>query len=64
MWYDITEGERLAETRVKEAIDVGAEILAVACPFCLLTLDDAIKTTGNEDVIQAKDIAELLAEAL
>jgi len=64
MWYDISVGERLAETRVKEAIDVGAEILAVACPFCLLTLDDAIKTTGNENVIQVKDIMELLADVL
>ena len=64
MWYDVIAGERLAETRVKEAISLGAEILAVACPFCLLTFDDAIKTTGNEDVIQVKDIMELLAEAL
>jgi Fe-S oxidoreductase len=64
MWYDIPgERGRLAETRVKEAIDVGADTLAVACPFCLLTFDDAIKTTGNEDKIQVMDIMELVAEA-
>jgi Fe-S oxidoreductase len=64
MWYDIPgERGRLAENRVKEAIDVGADILAVACPFCLLTFDDAIKTTGNEDKIQVMDIMELVAEA-
>jgi len=63
MWHDIP-GERLAEKRVKEALEVGAEIIAVACPFCLLTFDDAIKTTGNEDKIQVKDIMELVAEAL
>ena len=63
MWHDIP-GERLAEGRVREAIDVGAEILAVACPFCLLTFDDAIKTTGTEDKIQVMDIMELVAEAL
>ncbi len=65
MWYDIPgERGRLAETRVKEAIGVGAEILAVACPFCLLTFDDAVKTTGNEDKIQIMDIMELVAETL
>ena len=65
MWYDIPgEKGRLGETRVKEAIEVGADILAVACPFCLLTFDDAIKTTGNEDRIQVMDIMELVAEAL
>jgi Fe-S oxidoreductase len=63
MWHDIP-GKRLAETRVEEALDVGAEILAVACPFCLLTFDDAIKTTGNEDKIKVMDIMELVAEAL
>jgi Fe-S oxidoreductase len=63
IWYDVP-GERLAEKRVKEALDLGAEILAVSCPFCLLTLDDAVKTTGNEGKIQVKDIMELIAEAL
>ncbi len=63
MWHDIP-GERLAEGRVREALDVGAEIMVVACPFCLLTFDDAIKTTGNEEKIQVKDIMELIAEAL
>ena len=63
MWHDIP-GKRLAESRVEEALDVGAEILAVACPFCLLTYDDAIKTTGNEDKIKVMDIMELVAEAL
>ena len=63
MWHDIP-GERLAETRIKEALDNGVEIVAVACPFCLLTYDDAIKTTGNEDKIQVQDIMELVAKAL
>jgi len=65
MWYDVTrEWERLAETRVKEALSVGAEVIAVACPFCLLTFDDAIKTAGMEGKIQVKDIMELVNEAL
>jgi Fe-S oxidoreductase len=63
MWHDMP-GERLAENRIKEARDVGAEILLVACPFCLLTFEDAVKTTGNEGKIQVKDIMELAAEAL
>ena len=63
MWVDIP-GPRLAEVRVKDAVAVGAEILAVACPFCLLTLEDAVKTTGSEGKIQVMDIAELLTPAL
>jgi Fe-S oxidoreductase len=63
MWVDIP-GERLAETRVKDAVELGAEILAVACPYCLLTFEDAVKTTGNEGKIQIMDVAELLSTAL
>ena len=63
MWIDIP-GPRLAETRVKEAVNMGAEILAVACPFCFLTLEDAVKTTGFEGKIQIMDIAELTSLAL
>ena len=57
-------GERATESRVREAVNIGAEILAVACPFCLLTFEDAIKTTGNEGRIQVMDINEILAKAL
>ena len=63
MWVDIP-GERATENRVREAVKIGAEILAVACPFCLLTFEDAIKTTGNEGRIQVMDINELIAKAL
>ncbi len=63
MWIDIP-GPRLAEDRVKNAVAYGAEILAVACPFCLLTFEDAIKTTGYEGKIQVMDVAELLSLAL
>jgi len=63
LWVDIP-GERLAETRVRDAVEDGADVLAVACPYCLLTLEDAVKTTGNEGKIQIMDIAELLSLAL
>ncbi len=63
MWIDIP-GERLAEVRVKDAVDSGAEVLAVACPFCLLTFEDAVKTTGLEGKLQILDIAELVSQAI
>jgi len=63
MWYEVP-GRRLAEIRVEEAVEVGADILAVACPFCLATLDDAAKTAGYEEKLRVMDIAELVAQAL
>jgi len=65
MWVEGTNlEERLAFQRVEEAADTGAEILAVACPFCLLTLEDAVKVRGLDDQLQVMDIMELVDRAL
>jgi Fe-S oxidoreductase len=61
MWSEGTNlEERLAFQRVQEAADTGAEILAVACPFCLLTLEDAVKVQGLEERLKVMDIMELV----
>ncbi len=72
MWAEGTNlEERLAFQRVHEAADTGAEILAVACPFCLLTLEDAVKVQKLDDpehnegrALRVMDIMELLNQAL
>jgi len=64
MWAEGTNiEERLAHQRVRDAIDLGADVLAVACPFCLLTLEDAVKILGLEDRLRVMDIMELVAQA-
>lgn len=65
MWLEGTNpGVRLAQTRVKEALETGAEILATACPFCLLTLEEAVKHINAEDKLQVMDVAEIAEQAL
>jgi len=65
MWFEGTNTEgRLAFQRVQEAADTGAEILAVACPFCMAMLDDAVKVKGLSERLKVMDIAELVAMAL
>ena len=56
--------ERPSDERVKEALETGADTIATACPFCLIQLTSAIKSLDVEKQIAAKDIAELIAEAL
>ncbi len=65
MWVESeSKEERLAEIRVTDAKELGAEVIAVACPFCLLPLEDATKVKGIEEEMRVADILELLAEAL
>ena len=65
MWVEgESKEERLAEVRVKDAVELGAEIIAVACPFCLLTLEDATKVQGVDETMAVMDILEILSEVL
>jgi len=63
-WMDIRAGERVAERRVMEAVETGADILVVACPFCLAMFEDAVKTKGYEGKIEVKQIIELVRQAI
>jgi Fe-S oxidoreductase len=57
--------ERPAESRIREAVALeGVQTLVVACPKDIGMFRDAVKTTGNEDKIVVKDMAELVAEVM
>ena len=68
MWLDGFRWEkaqfRLSELRVQEAIDVGANILAVTCPYEMPRFEDAAKTVAGAGHLVVKDIAELLVDSL
>lgn len=55
---------RPSVNRVKEALELGTDIIVTACPFCITTLEDAIKVLNAEDKIAVKDILELLREVI
>ena len=68
MWLDSFTGnhvrERLSERRVKEAIETGAEMLVVCCPYEVSRFEDAVKSTGNDGKLLVRDVIELVDEAL
>jgi Fe-S oxidoreductase len=64
MWADFDEAAHLAEVRVHEALDTGAQVLATACPFCLINFEDAIKVLDKEGSLVVRDISEIMYEAI
>jgi Fe-S oxidoreductase len=64
VWIDTKMAERFSNLRVKEAVESGAEVLVSACPYCVDALEESRSGLNYEDVIQVKDIAEILEEAL
>src|SRR5213080_223784 len=63
-WMEETIGERVNQTRVNEALDTGAEVLAAACPFCITMFDDGIKGVEAEEKMQIEDISEIVVQAI
>lgn len=65
LWYENEEEkERMGERRVRMAQEVGSQVIVTACPFCLINLEDAIKTTGNEGKIEVIDLVELIDRSM
>jgi Fe-S oxidoreductase len=63
-WMEEKIGKRVNQTRVSEALETGAEVLAAACPFCITMFDDGIKGVEAEDKMQIEDISEIVARAI
>ncbi len=62
MWMEEKRGRPINQERVRQAVETGAETLAVACPFCTVMLDDGVRETGAK--LQVFDVATLLADAV
>jgi Fe-S oxidoreductase len=63
MWKEEEHGkERVNASRFNEALQTGAQTVAVGCPFCMTMLNDARKDLNSE--AQVLDIAEIVAAAL
>lgn len=66
MWLEETLGQRINQNRVDEAARTlgGKGTVATSCPFCLTMIKDGIGETGRSEAMEAKDIAELVAQTL
>ena len=60
MWFDDPASERIGAGRVTEALDTGAQTVAVACPFCLTMMTDGIAARKPE--VKVYDVAEMMID--
>lgn len=64
VWMETAKEERFCDLRLRLALDAGADVLAVACPYCMLMFDDSLLSMGREGQIEIKDISELVLQAI
>ena len=50
--------------RTEDALETGADIIATACPYCMVMMTDGLKYKNKEAEISNYDIAELVARNL
>ncbi len=61
MWMETDAETRVNQIRLGDALDAGADVIATACPYCLLMFDDAIRSKGLTGQVRVYDVAEVLA---
>jgi hypothetical protein len=64
MWMEETIGERVNVNRTREAVETGADQIAVGCPFCRVMLSDGLteeQSAGRaREEVEVLDVAQLL----
>jgi len=63
-WMEEHLGRRINHERMSDVERTGAELVVTSCPYCLTMLSDAIKEKELEERFEAKDLAEIFAEAM
>lgn len=64
MWLEEKLGKRINLMRTEQALAKNPQLIATACPFCLVMLGDGLKDKGIEEGVQVLDLAEVLEQAL
>ncbi|MBN2060448.1 MAG: (Fe-S)-binding protein [Deltaproteobacteria bacterium] len=64
IWMETPKGERFSDLRVEQAINVGAEVLATSCPYCISNFEDSRLTLDVEGKIEVRDITEIIQEVI
>ena len=64
IWMDTPKEERFSDLRLLQAKETGAQILATACPYCITNFEESRLNLEYEDVMDIRDITEIINDML
>lgn len=64
IWFETPKSDRFSNIRLEQAIGDGAKELVTACPYCITNFEDTRENLNYSDVIEVKDITEILQEVI
>lgn len=62
LFMDWPMGERMVDIRLRQLLDTGADVIAVACPYCLNMFEETVKAMDLD--VEVMDVAEILYQSL
>jgi Fe-S oxidoreductase len=64
IWAETPKEERFSDLRVAQAREVGADVLATSCPYCISNFEESRLALEDDGAPEIKDITELIQDAL
>ena len=64
MWLHENIGRNINLLRAEEIAKSETELIGTACPFCLVMLDDGLKSLETENPPKVADIIDIVADSL
>lgn len=64
IWMDTPQEERFSDIRLKQAKETGAQILTTSCPYCITNFEESRLNLEYEDVLEVKDITEIINDVI
>jgi Fe-S oxidoreductase len=62
LWMEWEKDERMADIRLGQLLETGADVIAVACPYCQQMFEGSLVSMNRE--VPVLDITEILAQSL
>jgi Fe-S oxidoreductase len=64
MWYELPEGEHLANNRLKDIGEKEVNKLATACSYCMINFNSSKAHVKETENLEVEDIASILAKSV
>ncbi len=64
IWMETPKEERFSDLRLRQAVDVGAKVLATSCPYCITNFTDSSLDLAEHEKVEVKDLTEIILEVI
>jgi Fe-S oxidoreductase len=64
MWMDEDIGKGIYLERTQQALALRPTTISVACPYCMVMMEDGLRDEQNLGAVKVKDVAEIVAESM